>query len=142
MDNEKFPNGRWFDEDLEVEFADHVSPESRKNFEGLIGEPTNQAGSELPRNHTPNPREHIMNLRELNTGENGARELADAMHQEHRTTQALVAETMCRALLLWARESRDQNRTDLRNELAVDKVIEYLGYAPSVSPSHLQMYTC
>ena len=63
-----------------------------------------------------------MKLNELRSGAAGVEELVDAMHQQHRTTQALVAETLLRAMRRWANESIEQNRLDPRNETAARKV--------------------
>ena len=63
-----------------------------------------------------------MKLNELRSGAAGVQELVDAMHQQHRTTQALVAETLLRAMRRWANESIEQNRLDPRNETAARKV--------------------
>ena len=63
-----------------------------------------------------------MKLNELRSGAAGVQELVDAMHQQHRTTQALVAETLLRAMRRWANESSEQNRLDPRNETAARKV--------------------
>ena len=63
-----------------------------------------------------------MKLNELRSGAAGVQELVDAMHQQHRTTQALVAETRLRAMRRWANESIEQNRLDPRNETAARKV--------------------
>ena len=63
-----------------------------------------------------------MKLNELRSGAAGVQELVDAMHQQHRTTQALVAETLLRAMRRWANESIEQNRQDPRNETAARKV--------------------
>ena len=63
-----------------------------------------------------------MKLNELRSGAAGVQELVGAMHQQHRTTQALVAETLLRAMRRWANESIEQNRLDPRNETAARKV--------------------
>ena len=63
-----------------------------------------------------------MKLNELRSGAAGVQELVDAMHQQHRTTQALVAETLLRAMRRWANESIEQNRLDPRNATAARKV--------------------
>ena len=63
-----------------------------------------------------------MKLNELRAGAAGVQELVDAMHQQHRTTQALVAETLLRAMRRWANESIEQHRLDPRNEPAARKV--------------------
>ena len=63
-----------------------------------------------------------MKLNELRSGAAGVQELVDAMHQQHRTTQALGAETLLRAMRRWANESIEQNRLDPRNETAARKV--------------------
>ena len=87
-----------------------------------------------------------MKLYEIKTGKAGVQELVDALHQAHRTTQASVAETMCKALAQWAEESDQQRRTDLRNERAVRKIRAYLlrpkEYRTSGDLSHLNMYVC
>tara|TARA_B100000749_G_scaffold241893_1_gene202443 strand:+ start:269 stop:535 length:267 start_codon:yes stop_codon:yes gene_type:complete len=88
-----------------------------------------------------------MDLTTIKTGAAGVQELVDALHEQHRTTQALLAETMCKALAQWATECHGQNRTDLRNERAVSKVMNMLQTTDlckyeSGDLSHLNMYTC
>ena len=56
-----------------------------------------------------------MKLNELRSGAAGVQELVDAMHQQHRTTQALVAETLLRSLRRWANECIADQRVDARN---------------------------
>ena len=63
-----------------------------------------------------------MKLNELRSGAAGVQELVDAMHQQHRTTQALVAETLLRSLRRWANECIADQRVDARNETAARKV--------------------
>ena len=60
-----------------------------------------------------------MNLGQLKTGEAGIREIADAIHGEHRTTQAVIVETLLKGMATWAMESYSQNRFDLRSKRAV-----------------------
>ena len=91
-----------------------------------------------------------MKLHEIKTGSQGVQELAEAMHQEHRTTQALLAETLLKALAQWAEESDQRGMTDLRNEKAVKKVRTHLQPTDladqvrfeSGDLSHLNMYVC
>ncbi|HCK33883.1 MAG TPA: hypothetical protein DHW20_01810 [Gemmatimonadetes bacterium] len=77
-----------------------------------------------------------MKLNELKSGAAGVQELVDAMHQQHRTTQALVAETLLRAMRRWANESIEQNRLDPRNETAARKVKRLL------DDKDLALFTC
>ena len=77
-----------------------------------------------------------MKLNELRSGAAGVQELVDAMHQQHRTTQALVAETLLRAMRRWANESIEQNRLDPRNETAARKVKRLL------DDKDLALFTC
>ena len=77
-----------------------------------------------------------MQPNELRSGAAGVQELVDAMHQQHRTTQALVAETLLRAMRRWANESIEQNRLDPRNETAARKVKRLL------DDKDLALFTC
>ena len=86
-----------------------------------------------------------MELGELQTGDKGIQEIADALHAEHRTTQSLVAEPILKGLLRWATECRDGKRTDLRNARAVKKTLALLETPddrPDGDDQHLFMYTC
>ena len=93
-----------------------------------------------------------MDLATIKTGAAGQQELVDALHQTHRTTQAMVAETMLKALAQWAEESHQRRLTDLRNGRAVLKVRVHLQpIDPDAADqrryeggdlSHLNMYTC
>ena len=65
-----------------------------------------------------------MKLHEIETGTAGVQQLVDAMHEAHPTTQAKVAETMCKAMYQWAIESARDNRLDPRNERAAWKIVD------------------
>ena len=65
-----------------------------------------------------------MKLHEIPTGKAGVQALVDALHETHRTTQAAVAETMCKALYQWAIESARDNRLDPRNERAAREIVD------------------
>ena len=86
-----------------------------------------------------------LDFHRMETGTRGVEAMAEALHASHRTTLALVAETMLKALYRWACECEaDSNLTDPRNEVAIEKTIQQL--RPSDLPygddSHLSMYSC
>ena len=91
-----------------------------------------------------------MKLHEIKTGTAGVQELVDAMHESHRTTQALVAETLLKAMAQWAEECDQRKLTDLRNEKAVKKIRTHLQPHDAADQvryeagdmAHLTMYTC
>jgi hypothetical protein len=60
-----------------------------------------------------------MKLDDLKTVTKSAGELADALHHQHRTEAAASVSVMLKGIYQWARESRDLNRIDLRNERKV-----------------------
>jgi len=91
-----------------------------------------------------------MKLHEIKTGATGVQDLVDAMHESHPTAQALVAETLLKAMAQWAEECDQRRLTDLRNERAVKIVrthlqphdIEDQVRYEAGDMAHLSMYTC
>jgi len=89
-----------------------------------------------------------MNLDDLKTGSKGVTAVADALHHQHRTTQADSVSTLLKGIYQWARESRDLNRIDLRNERAVRQVLQHLKPPKGSEPltanddAHLEFYVC
>jgi len=93
---------------------------------------------------------NTIKLSQLKVGNNGAQELAAALHVEHRTSQALIVETLLKGIAIWAEESDQRGMTDIRNELAVRKARQHLqpvdiedqARFESGDMSHLSMYQC
>ena len=80
-----------------------------------------------------------MDISSLKRGTGGAQELAEMLHRQHRSTQADLVGTILQGLGMWADQCQSQQRMDIRNERAVNVVLEMLG---SERPDYRHTYTC